>query len=470
MDNNTTYRPSLAQSAILLVCVIGIVVYAIKIQVGIQIALTLGATMAIVGALILKQKWNDIQANIMKVVGDSAVTLLILVSVGMMVGIWIVGGTVPALLYYGLKLCTPSIIVPLTFILCGVTSVFTGTSFGSIATMGLALYGVGIGMGVPAPLIAGAVCSGAYFGDKMSPLSDTTNVAAVMSGTDLYAHIGSMLRTTVPASLVALVIYAVLGVKYTAGNANLSDIEMMMTTLEENFNITPLALIPALLVLVVSAKRMPAVPALLGCTVISALFAVVLQGASLIDVLGAAMNGFVSESGVNMVDKILSRGGISMMYGTIAVILMSATMGAALETSGIIKVLVEDGLLKAVKKPRGLILSTMAYCYTLLLISGHQVMPIILGGRTFKPAYDEMGIDSKVLSRTLEDTATIGAPLVPWSASAIYMVTVLGVTTAYIPYAFMCYIVPMFSILYACTGLFVWKKDGSVVKGTKTTA
>lgn len=172
-------------------------------------------------------------------VGDSAPTLLILISVGMLVGIWIIGGTVPALLYYGLKLCSPTIIVPLTFVLCGVTSLFTGTSFGSIATMGLAFYGVGLGMGIPAPLMAGAVCAGAFFGDKMSPLSDTTNVAAVMSGTDLYDHIGSMLRTTVPAALIALVIYAVLGVRYAGGAVNMDDINLMIETLDNTFNITP---------------------------------------------------------------------------------------------------------------------------------------------------------------------------------------------------------------------------------------
>lgn len=463
MNSNTTpKKPTLLQSAILLICVIGLVVFAIKVAAGIQMALTLGATTAIIGALLLKRKWKDIQENIIRVVGDSTPTLLILISVGMMVGIWIVGGTVPALLYYGLKLCTPTIILPLTFLLCGLTSIFTGTSFGSIATMGLALYGVGIGMGVPAPLIAGAVCSGAYLGDKMSPLSDTTNVAAVMSGTDLYDHIGSMMRTTVPAAVVALVLYTVLGIRYAGGDANMSDVQIMMDTLYSTFNISPLALIPALLVLIVSAKRVPAVPALLGCTLVSGIFALLLQdGVSLSDVLGAAMNGYTSETGVALVDSILSRGGIAMMYGTVAVIIMSGTMGAAMESSGIITVLVEDGLLKMVRKPRGLILSTMAYCYTLLIISGHQVMPIILGGRTFKAAYDEMGIQSRVLSRTLEDTATIGAPLIPWSASALYMVSVLGVTTAYAPYAFLCYIVPIFSIIYACTGLFVWKKDGA---------
>lgn len=161
-ENTTAKKPSLVQAIVLLVCVIGIVVYAIRISAGIQIALTLGATVAIIGALLLKQKWTDIQKNIISVVGDSAPTLLILISVGMLVGIWIIGGTVPALLYYGLKLCSPTIIVPLTFVLCGVTSLFTGTSFGSIATMGLAFYGVGLGMGIPAPLMAGAVCAGAF--------------------------------------------------------------------------------------------------------------------------------------------------------------------------------------------------------------------------------------------------------------------------------------------------------------------
>ena len=198
---------------------------------------------------------------------------------------------------------------------------------------------------------------------------------------------------------------------------------------------------------------------MLGCTAVSGVFACVLQKASLPAVLGAAMNGFVSDTGVDMVDTILSRGGMTSMYGTVAIIILSATMGAVLERSGVIECLVKNVLLKAVHKPRGLILSTMVYCYSLLLISGHQVMPIILGGRTFRPAYDKMGIQSKVLSRTLEDTCTIGAPLVPWGTSCAYMYSVLGIGIAYIPYAFLSFIVPLFAILYACTGWFVWRKE-----------
>ena len=233
----------------------------------------------------------------------------------------------------------------------------------------------------------------------------------------------------------------------------------MLDTLGANFNISVIALIPALLVLVTSALKVPAVPAMLGCTAVSGVFACLLQKVSLSAMLGAAMNGFSSDTGVTMVDKILSRGGMTSMYSTVAIIILSATMGAVLEKSGVIDSLVNNVLLKAVHKPCGLILSTMVYCYSLLLISGHQVMPIILGGRTFRPAYDRMGIQSKVLSRTLEDTCTIGAPLVPWGTSCAYMFSVLGIGIAYIPYSFLCYIVPLFSILYACTGWFVWRKE-----------
>jgi len=421
--------------------------------------LAMGGCTAIVFALLMGNKWSDIQDTVKRVVGDSATTLLILLSVGMMVGIWIIGGTVPTLLYYGLKICSPNIIVPLAFVLCAITSLFTGTSFGSIATMGLALFGVGTSMGISAPLMAGAVCSGAFFGDKMSPLSDTTNVAADMSGTPLYDHIGSMMYTTVPATVICLILYTVLGIRNASANADLSNIELILDTLGANFNISVIALVPAVLVLLTSALNVPAVPAMLGCTAISGVFACLLQKISLSAMLGAAMNGFSSDTGVAMVDKILSRGGMTSMYSTVAIIILSATMGAVLEKSGVIDSLVNNVLLKAVHKPCGLILSTMVYCYSLLLISGHQVMPIILGGRTFRPAYDRMGIQSKVLSRTLEDTCTIGAPMVPWGTSCAYMFSVLGIGIAYIPYAFLCYIVPLFAILYACTGWFVWHKE-----------
>lgn len=455
----TPRQPKVWEALLALIVVIAVVVAAIRTKVGIQMGLAMGGCTAIVFALLMGNKWSDIQDTVKRVVGDSATTLLILLSVGMMVGIWIIGGTVPTLLYYGLKICSPNIIVPLAFALCAITSLFTGTSFGSIATMGLALFGVGTSMGISAPLMAGAVCSGAFFGDKMSPLSDTTNVAADMSGTPLYDHIGSMMYTTVPATVICLVLYTVLGIRNASANADLSNIELILDTLGANFNISVIALIPAVLVLLTSALKAPAVPAMLGCTAVSGVFACLLQKISLSAMLGAAMNGFSSDTGVAMVDKILSRGGMTSMYSTVAIIILSATMGAVLEKSGVIDSLVNNVLLKAVHKPCGLILSTMVYCYSLLLISGHQVMPIILGGRTFRPAYDRMGIQSKVLSRTLEDTCTIGAPMVPWGTSCAYMFSVLGIGIAYIPYAFLCYIVPLFAILYACTGWFVWHKE-----------
>ena len=455
----TPRQPKVWEALLALICVIAVVVAAIRTKVGIQMGLAMGGCTAIVFALLMGNKWSDIQNTVKRVVGDSATTLLILLSVGMMVGIWIIGGTVPTLLYYGLKISSPNIIVPLTFVLCAITSLFTGTSFGSIATMGLALFGVGTSMGISAPLMAGAVCSGAFFGDKMSPLSDTTNVAADMSGTPLYDHIGSMMYTTVPATVICLVLYTVLGIRNASANADLSNIELILDTLGANFNISVIALVPAVLVLLTSALKAPAVPAMLGCTAVSGVFACLLQKISLSAMLGAAMNGFSSDTGVAMVDKILSRGGMTSMYSTVAIIILSATMGAVLEKSGVIDSLVNNVLLKAVHKPCGLILSTMVYCYSLLLISGHQVMPIILGGRTFRPAYDRMGIQSKVLSRTLEDTCTIGAPMVPWGTSCAYMFSVLGIGIAYIPYAFLCYIVPLFAILYACTGWFVWHKE-----------
>lgn len=455
----TPRQPKVWEALLALIVVIAVVVAAIRTKVGIQMGLAMGGCTAIVFALLMGNKWSDIQDTVKRVVGDSATTLLILLSVGMMVGIWIIGGTVPTLLYYGLKICSPNIIVPLAFVLCAITSLFTGTSFGSIATMGLALFGVGTSMGISAPLMAGAVCSGAFFGDKMSPLSDTTNVAADMSGTPLYDHIGSMMYTTVPATVICLVLYTVLGIRNASANADLSNIELILDTLGANFNISVIALVPAVLVLLTSALKAPAVPAMLGCTAISGVFACLLQKISLSAMLGAAMNGFSSDTGVAMVDKILSRGGMTSMYSTVAIIILSATMGAVLEKSGVIDSLVNNVLLKAVHKPCGQILSTMVYCYSLLLISGHQVMPIILGGRTFRPAYDRMGIQSKVLSRTLEDTCTIGAPMVPWGTSCAYMFSVLGIGIAYIPYAFLCYIVPLFAILYACTGWFVWHKE-----------
>lgn len=461
MKKRTRRDPTVLEAAIALVFVIGVIVTGIRIGIGAQMSLFLGAVIAMLVGLILGNPWEEIQASMLKVINNSMVAILILMIVGVMIGAWIIGGTVPSLMYYGLKLCTPALILPLTFVLCAVMSVFTGTSFGSIATMGLALTGVAVGMGIPLPMVVGAVISGSYFGDKLSPMSDNTNMASAMTGATLYEHIGSMMYTTVPATVITLGLYIVLGLRYTSGAMDSSNIDLMMQTLDSTFHISIIAIIPAVLMLVVSALKVPAILGLSGCAVFSLVFAMLMQGTAFTEVMTAAFKGYSSTTGVALVDTILSRGGMNSMMGTVALVIVASLMGGALQASGVLKVFVEKGLMKLIKRQRSLVFVTMLYSYFILLISGNQVLGLVMAGPTFQPAYKEMDLHPKVLSRALADTTTVAAPIVPWSTAAAYTMGVLGVSAAYIPYAFLCFLVPIFTILCAVTGFGTWRRDGT---------
>ena len=460
MKQRTKRTPSVLVSGLSLVLVIAVVVIGIRIGIGSQMSLFCGAVVAMVVGLLLGIPWEEIQKSMLKVIDNSMVAILILIIVGIMIGAWIIGGTVPSLMYYGLKLCTPRLILPLTFVLCSIMSVFTGTSFGSIATMGLALTGVAMGMGVPVPMVVGAVISGAYFGDKLSPMSDNTNMASAMSGATLYEHIGSMMYTTVPATLLTLVLYVVLGLQYGSGDMDTTNIDLMLTTLDAHFNISIVAIIPAILMLVVSALKVPAILGLSGVAVFSLAFAMILQDVGFIEVMTAGFSGYVSDTGVAMVDTILTRGGISSMMATVALVIIASLMGGALQASGVLTVFVEKGLMRLIKRRSALVFVTMIYSYFILLISGNQVLGLVMAGPTFQ-AYDDMDLHRKVLSRAMADTTTVAAPLVPWSTACAYTMGVLGVTAAYIPYAFLCYTVPIFTIICAITGFGTWHKDGT---------
>lgn len=460
--------PSVLEASIYLVLVIAVVVAGIRLGIGSQMSLFLGAVVAMVTGLLLGVPWSEIQESMLKVINNSMVAILILLIVGIMIGAWIIGGTVPSLMYFGLKIVSPSIILPLTFVLCAVMSVFTGTSFGSIATMGLALTGVAMGMGIPVPMVVGAVISGAYFGDKLSPMSDNTNMGSAMAGTSLFEHIGSMMYTTLPATLITLVLYVILGLRYASGAMDTTNIDLMMTTLDSTFNISIIAIIPAIMMLVVSVLKIPAILGLSGCAVFSLIFAMLLQNVSPLAVLKAGFSGYVSETGVALVDTILTRGGINAMMGTVALVIIASLMGGALQASGVLSVVVEDGLMKMIKNRTALVVVTMVYSYFILLISGNQVLGLVMVGPTMQPAYDDLDLDRKVLSRAMADTTTVAAPLVPWSTACAYTMGVLGVTAAYIPYAFLCYTVPIFTVICAVTGFGMWHKDGTPYWKKKT--
>ena len=459
---------SVGGAALILLVVFATIILTIRAGVGTNMALLLGAFEAMIACLLLRKPWQDVQNPIIEFMSGTLVVIIILIDVGVMVGAWIIGGTVPSLMYYGLKLITPALVVPMAFLLCAVMSIFTGTSFGSIATMGIAVTGVAIGIGVPMPLVAGAVVAGAHVGDKMSPMSDSTNLCSGVTGVDLYEHIGAMMHTTVPAAIISLVIYFIMGMKYASGEAADENVQLMLHTLAQNFDISIFALLPAVLMIVIAVLKIPAVLGLTSCAIFSIFYAVLLQDVSLMDVMQTALNGYISDTGVDLVDGILNRGGINSMMGTVGMIILACMMGGALQATGALSVIMDKVLLRKMNTPKSLVIISMIYNYLILAVSGNQMLGAVMSGPTFSESYDKMDIHRKVLSRCMGDTAINGSALIPWSVATVYAVGVLGTGDAsFIPYEFFCYIVPIFTLVSACTGWAMWHSDGTRFHGRK---
>jgi len=449
--------PKFWEAIAALTLIFSVIIIGLKLNTGLTAPLVAGLFIAGLFGLYLGHKWTDLQTGMIEGIASAVPCIMILMLVGLLIGIWIIGGTVPVMIYYGLQILSPKMFLPATFMLCCIVSVATGTSWGTIGTMGLALIGIGQGLNIPLPIVAGAIVSGAYFGDKMSPLSDTTNVAPAMAGVDLFEHIGSMLYTTVPATIVSIILYTFLGFSGTSGSVNTDAVNSMLNTLSGAFNISLLALIPPLLVIFMSIRRVPAIPALAIAVIFSVFWGMFTQGVKFSEIVAAAVNGFVSNTGVDTVDVLLSRGGLNSMMGIISMVLLATALGGILEKIGILTVII-NALLKKVKSAGSLILSVLLSCYAILLVSGNSMLAIILPGRTFKDAFDERNIEPRVLSRTLEDAGTIGAVLIPWSAAGLYTYGILDVPVlSFAPYAFLNWIVPIFSIIFAYTGFAVFK-------------
>lgn len=451
--------------------IILILVVCINLGVNTSVSLFIGAVAATIIALCLGIPWTKIEEQIKSTMASATPTFLIVILVGMLVGIWMAGGTVPALMYYGMKLISPKILVPLAFILCSVTSIFTGTSFGSIATMGLAMVGVAITTNVPVPLVVGACVCGAWLGDKMSPLSDTTNMASGVSRVPLYEHIGSMMFTTLPAALIALVLFTIAGILFSSGEMDPQQAKLIMSTLQDNFNINLLLIVPCIFVLLISIFKIPSILGLGLTVIISAVFAMISQKIGFVELMNYAFNGFSIETGVAIVDPMLNRGGIVSMTELLVIFMIASVLGAIITSTGILDVLARNILLRFIKNRVVLVVTTLIYCYIVnFLTAGGQIVSIIVTEQTFEDAFKQMNIHQKVLSRTLEDAGTLSAPIVPWGVATIYVMSVLGVGTEYIGYCWFIFLVPIFSVLCSVTGWGMWDAAGNRLWGKKKSA
>jgi NhaC family Na+:H+ antiporter len=422
-----------------------------------HIPLILAAAVAAAVASRLGYAWKEIQEGMVQGINLAMGAILILMVVGTLIGTWISGGIVPAMIFYGLKALSPGIFLGATMVICSVVSLGTGSSWSTAGTVGVALIGVGQGLGIPVSMVAGAIISGAYFGDKMSPLSDTTNLAPAVAGTDLFSHIRHMVYTVVPAYVIALALYGFLGMRFSGRVMESQNIEIIMSTMKEHFFIHPVLLLPPLLVIAMVILKVPPLPALLGGTLLGGVFALAAQSRSLGDVLAAAHAGHVSETGVAMVDELLTRGGLLSMMETVALIICALSFGGIMERTGMLRVLA-GSLLRFVKSTGALVTTTVFSCIGMNIIAADQYIAIVVPGRMFKSAFDAKGLHPKNLSRVLENSGTMTSPLIPWNSCGAFMGATLGVNPLiYLPYAFLNLLVPAISIFYGYTGITMEK-------------
>jgi Na+:H+ antiporter, NhaC family len=432
-----------------------------------QIALLLAMGVAAIIGLKNGYKWKEIEEGIVHGISLSLGAVLILLSVGALIGTWLLSGTVPMLIYYGLKLLDPSFFYAATCIICAIVAMSIGSSWTTAATVGVALIGVANGMGMSEAVTAGAIVSGAYFGDKISPLSETTNLAPAVAGTELFEHIRYMLWTTIPSFVLAILLFVIVGLN-ASGQASLEKIERMQRLLEANFELSPVLLVPLIVLLVLAVRKVPAFPTVSIGALLGGLWAAWFQPdvvqnlaeqgregwlASVTVVWTSLFNGVSLDTGNADLDDLLSGGGMSSMLNTIWLIICAMSFGAVVEKTGLLKRVVTV-FLKGAKTAGGMVTRTMLTCLGTNLITADQYMSIVMPGRMYKEEFAKRGLHQLNLSRSLEDGGTLTSPLIPWNTCGAYMHSVLMVgPLEYIFFAFFNLINPVLAIIYAYLGI-----------------
>jgi Na+:H+ antiporter, NhaC family len=428
--------------------------------------MVISAFFAAMIALKLGYTWEEMQKSIIDKIASALPATLILWSVGFLIGSLMFAGTVPMIIYYGVQLINPKFILVTAFISSALLSLVTGTSWGAAGTIGVAMMGIAGGLGVSLPATAGAVVAGAFFGDKLSPLSDTTNLAPMAAGSELYEHIKHMLYTTLPAAIVSLIVYLFVGFKTTGADMATPELVTTMTTqLDSMFNFNIILLLPIVLVILGSVRKWPTIPTMLGTSILTIILGVVVQGFSLVDGFSALVGGFdVTMTGyagevAEEVLKLINRGGVASVTSTTVLIFCAMGFAGIVSVSGMLDVVLEL-LMSKVKSTFGIIFATIVSCFTVAFVTGSSYLSILIPGELFKDVYPKKGLDPKNLSRTLEDSGTVIVPLVPWSAAGAYMESTLGVSTMeYLPWAVLNYTGIIFAIILAATGFGIAKID-----------
>ncbi len=443
------------------VLTVGILMYTILVLGGdVHIPLVLGSIITtLIAVYRLGFTWGEIEEGFIATISGTMQAIIILAIIGMIIGTWILGGVVPTLIFYGLKVLSPAFFLIASMILCSIVSLATGSSWTTAGTVGIALMGVAVGLGVPGPMAAGAIISGAYFGDKLSPLSDTTNLAPAMAGSNLFDHIKHMFFTTGTSYVIALIAFGIMGAQFAGKELDTAAINELISTMSANFTISPILLLVPIIVITLVAMKTPAIPGLMIGTILGGAAAMIFQGASLGAVLDAMQNGVVSETGNALLDELLTSGGLQSMMKTISLIMCALTFGGMLEKSGMLETLAKK-ILGFAKSTGSLVTVTILSCIFVNALAGDQYLAIVLPGKMYRDEFHKRGLAPRNLSRCLEDAGTMTSSLIPWNTCGAAMSGYLGIPTVdYVPYAVLNLVSPIVSIVFGYAGITMMKLE-----------
>ncbi len=407
---------------------------------------------------LLKFRWEDMQRGIVDSIHKAMPAILIMLCVGILIGSWIACGTIPMIIFYGLKLISPQYFLFTACLVCSITSLATGTSWGTIGTLGVAFIGIAMGLGIPLGPAAGAVVAGAYFGDKMSPFSDVTNLAPVAAGSNLFDHIKHMLWSAVPAWLLGLLVYFFIGLRYKSQAVESETVSLVLKTLRENFRFHVLLLLPLVVVFYFAFTKKPTIPGMLLSSLIAGALAVIFQKASVTAVATAMNSGYQGQTGVEAVDRLISKGGMMSMMETQLVAFTAFSFGGIMQRTGMLAVVL-DRVMVFANKIWSIVVTTVVSAIVTAMVTGSSYLSMIIPGELLAPIYRKKGLAAKNLSRIIEESGAIIVPLIPWSMAGVYITGTIGVPTfSYFPWAVMNYAAVVILIIFGFTGLTMARK------------
>ncbi|RPF52188.1 Na+/H+ antiporter NhaC [Aquisalibacillus elongatus] len=459
--------PTLGEVGFVLVGFIVIMyLFIVQFELPIQLALLTVWFLIMIVGLRIGYTYYQMQNGIIKGITDGMEAVLVLISVGALIGTWIAGGIVPSIIYFGLTIIDPTIFLFAAFVICAITSLATGTSFGSAGTAGIAMMGIGASFGMPIALVAGAVISGCYVGDKLSPLSDTTVMTASLSKVNVIEHIKGMLYVSGPAFVIAGLLFIVMGFFY-GGSGDLSQAEQTMQSLSNYFNIAWYMLIPAAIVIALLAMKKPAIPVILFGALLGSIWAGLFQGLAPLEAFTSIYTGSTIESGVDFIDNLLNRGGITFMLEVIVLILFALGVGGLMEQTGILRAICVK-LLSWADNAGKTTLSTMLSGFFGNFFGGAAYVSLITASKMTEENYDRLNLDRRLLSRNTEAGGTVTTPMVPWSDGGIFMAATLGVSTlTYLPFLWFNLLVVLISLIYGFSNKFIWYTNDHTVDNSE---